>query len=55
MSIWITGTKSGRIYASNPPDKTGMLWEESLCLAYEGYEFLWVYESNEEEKVLGFR
>lgn len=27
-----------------------MFWEESLCLAQESYEFLWVYESGEEEK-----
>ncbi|XP_063884289.1 condensin-2 complex subunit G2-like isoform X1 [Scylla paramamosain] len=31
-------------------DSNGMFWEEGLCLAQESYEFLWVYESSEEEK-----
>lgn len=31
-------------------DNKGMFWEESLFLAHEGYEFLCVYESSEEEK-----
>lgn len=31
-------------------DKNGVLWEEGLFLAQEGYEFLCVYESNEEKE-----
>ncbi|MPC13951.1 Carboxypeptidase A4 [Portunus trituberculatus] len=31
-------------------DSNGLFWEEGLCLAQESYEFLWVYESREEER-----
>ena len=31
-------------------DSDGMFWGDGLCLAQESYEFLWVYESNEEER-----